>query len=149
MTKFSIAWEGIWTGQFPGLPRVWLAKLQTANATIAPKLNKGKGTDTSNNLYSCVQRAHLQHYGNYPEGQFFLKFTHNAFKENASCKSSFLHNISPERIGFILSIHQSYEYISKTNFSVGQRLKETPVLQHCLAALHPHQLAVQKVFVLC
>lgn len=121
----------------------------TTNSIVTPKLNKGKGTDTTNNLYSCVQRARLQHYGNYPEGQFFLEFTQNALKENASCKSSFLYNISPERIGFTLSIHQSYEYISKTNFSVAQRLKETPVLQYCLAALHPHQLVVQKVFVLC
>lgn len=57
------------------------------------------------------------------------KLTHRAHSGIASSKSSFLCNISPERIGFILAI-QSYEYISKTNLTVAQRPKQTSGVQH-------------------
>lgn len=60
---------------------------------------------------------------------FFHKLTHRACSVIAFSKSSFLYNISPERIGFILAM-QSYEYISKTNLTVAQRAKETPGVQH-------------------
>lgn len=58
--------------------------------------------------HSPVQRANLQHCGNYPEGQFILKHTHRMHSKlpPASHHSS----TSPERIGFTLHI-QSCEYI--------------------------------------
>lgn len=65
---------------------------------------------------------------------FFHKLTHRACSVIAFSKSSFLYNISPERIGFILAM-QSYEYISKTNLTVAQRAKETPGVQHWLSCI--------------
>lgn len=104
----SIPWESFWMDQFSGLQKTPDWQKTTTNTTSTLQ-KKQKVQILPYTPRYPVQRANLQHCGNYPEGQFVLKLTHRMHSEKLPLASHHS-SISPERIGFTLCI-QSYENI--------------------------------------